>query len=102
MSYASTYDVAVDATHVFRKQIAGALHSIAVDIIAESPATEDHARRLTWARAVTSADTGPVSEAARWVWLMLTNATFAADPTTADDGAVKTIATSFLPTMLGR
>jgi hypothetical protein len=102
MSYAGTYDVAVDATHVFRKQIVGALHSIAVDIIAEDPQTADHARRLTWARQVTSADSGPVTEAAKWVWLMLTNSTFAGAPTTADDGAVKTIATSFLPTILAR
>jgi len=102
MSYASTYDVAVDATHVFRKQLAGALHSIATDIIAEDPATEDHATRLTWARDVTMSNEGPTVEAGRWVWLMLTNTTFAADPTTADDGAVKTIAISFLPTMLKR
>lgn len=102
MSFASTYDVAVDATHVFRKQIAGALHSIATDIINESAATADHARRLTWARAITADATGPVNEAGKWVWLMLTNATFAANPTTADDGAVKTIAISFLPTMLAR
>lgn len=102
MSYAGTYDVAVDATHVFRKQVAGALHSIAVDIIAENPATEDHARRLTWARQITSSADGPVTEAAKWIWLMLTNSTFAGAPTTADDGAVKTIATSFLSTILSR
>jgi hypothetical protein len=102
MSFASIYDVAVDATHVFRKQVAGALHSIAVDIIAESPATEDHATRLTWARKITADANGPVNEAAKWIWLMLTNGTFAASPTTADDGAVKTIAVSFLPTILLR
>ena len=102
MGFAATYDVAVDANHVFRKQIAGALHSIAVDIINEDSGTEDHGRRLTWARNVTATAEGPVNEAAKWIWLMLTNATFAADPTAADDGAVKTIAVSFLSTMLGR
>ena len=102
MAYADTYDVAVNAAHVFRKQIAGALHSIAVDILNESDATEDHARRLTWARTVTASADGPVNEAAKWVWLMLTNATFAANPTTAEDGAVKTIAVSFLATILAR
>ena len=102
MGYADTYDVAVNADHVFRKQVAGALHSIAVDIIAVDIATADHERRITWARRVTAADTGPVTEAAKWIWLMLTNATFAADPTTAEDGAVKTIAVSFLPTILSR
>ena len=102
MGFAATYDVAVDADHVFRKQVAGALHSIAVDIIGEDIATDDHERRITWARKVTSAAEGPVTEAAKWIWLMLTNGTFAADPTTADDGAVKTIAISFLPTILSR
>jgi len=102
MAYADTYDVAVDATHVFRKQVAGALHSIAVDIISEDPETADHSTRLTWARSVTATADGPVVEAARWIWLMLTNSTFAANPTGADDGAVKTIAASFLPTMLLR
>ena len=37
MTYAGTYDVAVDADHTFRKQLAGALHSIATDIMAEDP-----------------------------------------------------------------
>jgi hypothetical protein len=101
-TFSATYDVAVDATHVFRKQLAGALHSIAMDILNESDATQDHARRLTWARHVTATDQGPVTEAGKWVWLMLTNATFAANPTGADDGAVKTIAVSFLPTILAR
>jgi hypothetical protein len=102
MGFAATYDVAVDADHVFRKQVAGALHSIAVDILNEAPETADHANRLTWARKITASDNGPVEEAARWIWLMLTNATFAESPTTADDGAVKTIANSFLTTMLAR
>lgn len=102
MAYKDTYDVAVDATHVFRKQLAGALHSIATDILNEADNTADHGRRLTWARLVTATADGPVAEASRWIWLMLTNGTFAAAPTTADDGAVKTIAISFLPTMLSR
>jgi len=102
MSFASTYDVAVDATHVFRKQLAGALHSIACDVIAEDPATEDHSTRLTWARSITLSNEGPTVEAGRWVWLMLTNSTFAASPTTADDGAVKSVATGFLSIMLQR
>ena len=102
MTYAGTYDVAVDAEHTFRKQLAGALHSIATDIMAEDPATEDHSTRLTWARSVTMSNEGPTVEAGRWVWLMLTNATFAADPLTANDGAVKTIAISFLGIMLKR
>jgi hypothetical protein len=102
MAFKDTYDVAVDPAHAFRKQLAGALHDIARDIIAEADNVTDHARRLTWARMVTATADGPVTEAGRWVWLMLTNSTFAANPTGADDGAVKTIAISFLPTMLAR
>ena len=94
MAYADTYDVAVNADHVFRKQFAGALHSIAVDLLNDPQTTSDN---LTWARRVRD---NPVPEAERWIWLMLTNATFAANPTTADDGAVKTVATSFLATMV--
>jgi hypothetical protein len=92
--FATTYDVAVNPDHIFRKQLAGALHSIAVDLL-NDPATQGD--NLTWARRVRC---DPVPEAAKWVWLLLTNSTFAADPTTADDGAVKTIATSFLATMV--
>ena len=102
MSYASTYDVAVDATHVFRKQVAGAIHAIAVDVVNEDPATANHSERLTWARSVLNTNDGPVTESGRWIWLMLTNSTFAADPTTADDGAVKSVASGHLDTMLQR
>ena len=98
MAYADTYDVAVDATHVFRKQIAGALHAIAVDVVNEDTATINHANRITWARRILETESGPVTEAGRWVWRMLTNATFAANPLAADDGAVKTIAAGFLDT----
>ena len=100
--FVSTYDVATDPTHIFRKQLAGALHSIATDILNEATGTADHARRITWARMVTASDQGPVTEAGRWVWMMLTNGTFAASPTTADDGAVVSVAVSYLPIMLSR
>jgi len=102
MGFASTCDVARNQDHVFRKQVAGALHSIAADIINEDPNTQDHANRLTWARRVTQEADGPYIEAGRWIWLMLTNPTFAAAPEAAEDGAVKTIAISFLGTMIGR
>ena len=95
MAFKDTYDVAVNPDHVFRKQFAGALHSIATDLL-NDPAT--HGDTLTWARRVR--DQGPVGEAGKWIWLMLTNATFAANPDTAEDGAVKTIATSFLATIV--
>lgn len=98
-AFAAKHDVAVDANHIFRKQLAGALHAIATDLL-NDPATAG--QTLTWARKVTENANGPVVEAERWIWLMLTNAQFAAAPTEADDGAVKTIATSFLPIMVAR
>jgi len=94
MAFKDTYDVAVNADHVFRKQLAGALHSIAVDLLNDQATQGD---TLTWARRVRN---DPVPEAAKWVWLLLTNEAFAAAPTEADDGAVKTIAVSFLATMV--
>jgi hypothetical protein len=93
MSFKATYDTAVDSTHVFRKQLAGTLHAIAIEIVGE----DVDGPQLDWARRVVI---DPVPEAAKWVWLMLTNATFAADPSNCDDGAMVTIAKSFLPTMI--
>jgi hypothetical protein len=95
MAFKDTYDVAVNPDHVFRKQFAGALHSIATDLLNDQAT---HGDTLTWARRIR--DHGPVAEAEKWIWLMLTNATFAADPNNADDGAVKSIAASFLATMV--
>jgi DNA-binding LytR/AlgR family response regulator len=95
MAFKDTYAVAVNPDHVVRKQFAGALHSIASDL-RNDPATQGDT--LTWARRIR--DQGPVAEAGKWIWLMLTNATFAADPTAALDGVVKDIAVSFLATMV--
>jgi len=95
MTFKDTYDVAVNPDHVFRKQFAGALHSIATDLLNNPETTGE---TLEWARRIR--DQGPVEEAGKWIWLMLTNATFAANPDTAEDGSVKTIATSFLATMV--
>ena len=92
--FAEIYDVATNPDHRFRKQFAGALHSIATDLL-NDPATQGDV--LTWARRVR--DQGPVAEAAKWIWLMLTNPTFASAPDSADDGAVKSIAVSFLAVM---
>ena len=93
MALADNYDVAVDPNHIFRKQIVCCLHFVACKLIAEGAQGET----LTWARRV---QIDPVSEGQRWIWKMLTNAGFAANPTGADDGAVVTIIESFLPDML--
>ena len=89
-----------DATHVLLRQTVGALHSIACDILMEDPSAEEHAERLVWARRILSDNDGPVAEAGCWIWAMLTNYTLATNPTTTDDGTVKTVAAGFLPIML--
>lgn len=89
-----------DTTHVLFRQTVGALHSIACDILVEDPAIDEHAERLVWARKILLDNDGPVAEADRWMWTMLTNYTLAANPTTTDDGVVKTVAAGFLPIML--
>ena len=93
MAFKDTYDVAVDPSHVFRKQVVGGLHFVACKLIADGAQGET----LTWARKVQS---DPVTEGDRWIWKMLTNGTFAANPTGADDGAVVSIIEDFLPDML--
>ncbi len=102
MGYESTYNVAVDPDHVFRKQVASAIHSCAVDVINEDPGTENHSARLTWARKITESEQGPVTEAGKWIWKMLENPTFASNPLGADDGAVKTIAAGHVNTFANR
>jgi hypothetical protein len=92
-AFAATYDVAVDPNHVFRKQLVGALHFVACALIDEGAKGD----MLEWARRV---QVDPVAEAGKWIWKMLTNATFAASPAAADDGAVVSIVRSFLPAML--
>jgi hypothetical protein len=91
--FAATYDVAVNADHVFYKQVVGGLHHVATKLIAEGAQGE----RLTWARRV---QLDPTTEGKRWIWKMLTNGTFAGNPTGADDGAVVSIIESFLTDML--
>jgi hypothetical protein len=89
-----------DTAHVLFRQTAGALHSVACDILNEDPATEEHAARKVWARKVLLDNDGPVVEADRWMWSMLTNYILAASPTTTDDSTVKAVTIDILPIML--
>ena len=91
--FAATYDVAVDSSHVFYKQVVSGLHHVATKLIAEGAQGET----LSWARRV---QLDPTTEGKRWIWKMLTNGTFAANPTGANDGAVVSIIEDFLPDML--
>ena len=89
-------------THVLFRQTAGALHSVACDILNEDPATDEHSARLAWARKILSNDQGPVVEADRWIQTMLTNYVFVDNPTTTDDNTVRAVAIDLLPVMLKR
>jgi hypothetical protein len=93
MALADNYDVAVNPEHVFRKQVVCCLHFVACKLIANGAQGET----LSWARKV---QMNPVTEGDRWIWKMLTNGTFAGNPTGADDGAVVSIIESFLTDML--
>ena len=98
--YAAIFDVVKPAEtgrHILFKQFTLAIHRNAVDLLNEPTTSGD---TLTWARRVRS---DPVSEAERWMWTLLENATFLAEPAvdTADrDGAVKSITAGIIPTMV--
>jgi len=91
--FAAIYDVAINRDHKFYKQVVAGLHHVATKLIAEGAQGET----LSWARMVQK---NPVAEGERWIWKMLTNGTFAANPTGANDGAVVSIIEDFLPDML--
>lgn len=91
--FAANTVVAENADHVFRKQVTGALHYVACRQISNGV----NGDTLTWARRVRR---DPTTEANRWIWRLLENATFAANPEAADDGAVVTIIEQCLPDMV--
>ena len=93
MAYIDIYAAATVADHVLRKQTAVALHKAAVDIINESPSTEDHSQRMSWARKVIA---DPEGWAAKAIWKVLENATIQAAPTEAIDGDVQFVVNSIV------
>ena len=86
MAYTDIYAAATVADHVLRKQTAVALHKAAIDIINESPATDDHSQRMSWARKVMA---DPEGWAAKAIWKVLENVTIQAAPTEASDNDVQ-------------
>jgi hypothetical protein len=88
MAYADIYTAATDATHVLRKQVAVALHQQALVVLAEAMSVENHNQRVALAQRVLK---DPVAWAAVAIWRVMTNATIAANPTTAGDGLVQTV-----------
>jgi hypothetical protein len=91
MAYTDIYDQAVVADSTLRKQITVALHKAAGDIANESPSTENHSQRLAWARRV-FLDT--VSWSSKAVWVVMQNATIAANPAAATDNDVQFVVNS--------
>ena len=99
MAYTDIYTAATDDTHVLRKQVSVAIHKAAVDVINEDSGTDNHANRITWARKVTSSNMSPVTEAERWIWKVLENATIQAAPTTSTDNDVQFVVNSIVNQM---
>ena len=96
MAYIDIYAAATVSDHVLRKQTAVALVEAAVDVMNESPATEDHAQRMAWARRVLS---DPVGWAEKAIWKVLENATIQAAPTEAADGDVQFVINALVNTL---
>ena len=95
MAYVDIYDAATVADSTLRKKIAVALHKAASDIAVESPATENHSQRLAWARDVFK---NPVAWSERVVWIVMQNATVAANPGAATDNDVQFVINSNIAT----
>jgi hypothetical protein len=97
MAYTDIHDAAVDDTHVLRKQVAAAIAIAAKQVWDEDPATENHVKRMRWAKSVRlNGDQGPILEAASMIWLVLENATIQASPTTATDNDVQFVVNSLI------
>ena len=78
------------------------IYSAAGDVINEAESVENHANRLAWARKVTQGASSPVTEAERWIWSVLENATIQAAPTEATDNDVQFVVNSLVNTMANR
>jgi len=97
MAYTDIYTAATTSDHVLRKQIAVAMFSAAVDIINEAESTANHYNRLAWAKKVVSSNSAPLTEAEKWIWKVLENATIQASPAAAEDNDVQFVVNSILP-----
>jgi hypothetical protein len=102
MAYTDIYTAATDDTHVLRKLVAVAMHKAAQDVINEDAETANHNNRLVWARKVTQGADAPVTEAARWIWAVLENATIQAAPTEAADNDVQFVVNALVNVMANR
>lgn len=98
-AYTDKYAIAIQADHVLRKQVHVALYEKALEIIAESPATENHEQRVAWANRVFSP--GGAARWAEFVMLrVLNNPTIAGAPTTAGDVLVLSVIANIVPLVM--
>jgi hypothetical protein len=102
MAFTDIYTAATSADSTLIKQMAVAIHQAAQDVLNEDSGTENHANRLIWARRVTKSNDAPVTEAKRWVWAALENATLQAAPQTSTDNDVAFVVGGLVDTMANR
>jgi len=89
MAYTDIYTAATTTDSVLHQQIAVAMFKAAVDIVNEDVGTANHYNRLVWAKKVLGSNTAPVTEAQKWAWKVLENATIQAAPTESSDNDVQ-------------
>jgi len=97
MAYADIYAAATVAESSLRQKVAVGLYKSAVDILNESPETEDHAQRMAWSRRVVA---DPVGWAGKAIWKVLENATIQANPEAATDSDVQFVCNSIVPALM--
>lgn len=88
MAYIDIYAAATDAAHVLRKQVAVAMHSQALNVLADDAGTANHNQRVALAQRVLR---DPVAAAAVAIWRVMANGTIAGNPSGAGDALVLTV-----------
>jgi len=101
MAYVDDYALFSDATNDLHKKVARAIDKAARDVINESAATENHAKRFVWACNVRLSAENVIAEAHRWILPVLDNATVAAAGNTATDSDVQFVVNGLVNTMAG-
>lgn len=97
MTYLSIYHAATNEDFQARCRVA--TWKAAQDIVAEDPATSDHAMRAEWASQVLN-DTAAITDR-QLAMQVLRNPVIAADPALAEDDAIQYQVNSILPSIIG-
>lgn len=95
MALIDIYNAKYDEDSDFRKQVAGACFIAAMDIINESPSTNNHANRIIWANKTIN---NPKGAATAMLSSVLTNATIRATLPEPVDNDVQFVVNSFIDT----